>query len=62
MRKKQMKNLKTEEQGINQLKDLIHPHSASKFKEAIMSESYETVYNFLLSEDEVRTGPLEKMV
>ena len=62
MRRKQMKNLKTEEKGINTLKELIAPGSLSKFKEAILSENFETVYNFLLNEDEVLRTPLSLML
>ena len=57
-----MKNLKTEQKGITALKELIAPGSLPKFKEAILSENFETVYNFLLNEDEVLRTPLSLML
>ena len=62
MRRKLMKDLKTEHQRISVLRDLIAPGCLSKFSKIILSEKFDTVYNFLLNhEDDLLRNPLSLM-
>ena len=63
MRRKLMKDLKTEHEGIEVLKGLIAPGCLFKFSKIILSEKFDTVYNFLLNhEDELLRNPLSLML